>query len=290
MKKILIHLHLYYIEYFNEIASYIKNLDQKFEYELYITIPKQNASFTSVLQSSFPESKIFICDNIGFDIYPFIKIIKSVNLDEFSYVIKLHTKRDIDFNLFSIFKNKWYGKSNWREGLLTFIKNTNNIEQVINYLNAHDSVGMHGGQAYLLNQYTDDKNAKKSVQKYINKLGYKFVAGAIFVAKAKVFKNLQTNCIDLSLFEASDTTHQCVQFAHIMERYLGYCVTSCNLEIKDCLTPKIQQVIIFIQKYLYAFSNAFVLNIRITKKGKLLVKLFKIPIFSKYIKEVNSKL
>ena len=147
MKKILIHLHLYYIEYFDEIASYIKNLNQKFEYQLYITIPKQNANFTSVLQSSFPESKIFICDNIGFDIYPFIKIIKSVNLDKFSYVIKLHTKRDIDFNLFSIFKNKWYGKSNWREGLLTFIKNTNNLEQVINYLNAHDSVGMHGGQA-----------------------------------------------------------------------------------------------------------------------------------------------
>ena len=100
------------------------------------------------------------------------------------------TKRDINFNMFSFFKNKWFGGGNWREGLLSFIKSKENFKLVLSYLNNHEQVGMHGGQAYILNQFTDDKNAKKSVTKFINRKSYKYIAGAIFIAKAKVFKLL----------------------------------------------------------------------------------------------------
>lgn len=284
MKKLLIHLHLYYPEYCTELSQCIESLMPEYNFDLFVTLPKQNSYLSQKILASFPNANIQVVENIGFDIYPFVKVIKSVNLDDYSYVIKLHTKRDINFNMFSFFKNKWFGGGNWREGLLSFIKSKENFKLVLSYLNNHEQVGMHGGQAYILNQFTDDKNAKKSVTKFINRKSYEYVAGAIFIAKAKVFKLLQTSNIDASKFETSDQNHQNVQFAHTMERYLGYCVTSNNLEIKDCFTPKIKGCFISIHKYLSQFIHTYILNIRITNKQKLLIKFCKIPVYNRAIK------
>lgn len=285
MKKILVHLHLYYPEYYAELEQYILNLLPAYDFDLFVTIPEQNTKLSPKILQSFPNAKIEIVENLGFDIYPFIKVVQSVNLDDYSYLIKLHTKRDINFYLFSLFKNKWFGGSSWREGLLEFIKSKKNIIKVITYLNEHEHVGMHGGQAYILNQFTDDKNAKIAVKKFLNHDSYKYVAGAIFIAKANIFKLLQTRNINSSKFELSDHTHQNVQFAHLMERYLGYCVTSNNLIRQDCITSKIKCLFISIHKYLAQLSNSFVLSVRITKKQKLLIKFFKIPIYNRKIKK-----
>ena len=122
MKKLLIHLHLYYPEYCTELSQCIESLMPEYNFDLFVTLPKQNSYLSQKILASFPNANIQVVENIGFDIYPFVKVIKSVNLDDYSYVIKLHTKRDINFNMFSFFKNKWFGGGNWREGLLSFIK------------------------------------------------------------------------------------------------------------------------------------------------------------------------
>ena len=125
MKKLLVHLHLYYPEIYKELESCILNLTPEFDFDLFVTIPEKNLNLKPQILSTFPKAQIQVVENLGYDIFPFIKVIKSVNIDDYSYVIKLHTKRDLNkfkYDLFSITKTKWFGNSNWREGLLTFIK------------------------------------------------------------------------------------------------------------------------------------------------------------------------
>lgn len=287
MKKILVHLHLYYPEIYKELESCILNLTPEFDFDLFVTIPEKNLNLKPQILSTFPKAQIQVVENLGYDIFPFIKVIKSVNLDDYSYVIKLHTKRDLNkfkYDLFSITKTKWFGNSNWREGLLTFIKTKENINKVITYLNSHEDVGMHGGHVYILNQYTDARNTYKQVQSYLKRKSYRFVCGSMFIAKAKVFKQLQNLTIDDTHFEESDQTHLLVQFAHIMERYLGYCVTSNNLKIKDCLMPKLNKFLITSRKFIDIFISNYIFSIRITNKQKLLIKVLKIPVYNKLIK------
>ena len=125
MKKILVHLHLYYPEFYKELENCILNLEPKYDFDLFVTIPETNLNLKPQILSTFPNAKVQVVENIGYDIYPFIKVIQGVNLDDYSYVIKLHTKRNINklkYDYVSIYKNKWFGESNWREGLITFIK------------------------------------------------------------------------------------------------------------------------------------------------------------------------
>ena len=287
MKKLLVHLHLYYPEIYKELESCILNLAPKYDFDLFVTIPETNLNLKPQILSSFPNAKVQVVENIGYDIYPFIKVIQGVNLDDYSYVIKLHTKRNINklkYDYVSIYKNKWFGESNWREGLITFIKSKENLNKVISFLNEHDQVGMHGDHAYILNQFTDAQKTIKPVQNYLKQKSYKFVSGSMFIAKAQVFKLLQNQLIDATNFEKSDQTHELVQFAHIMERYLGYCVTSNNLKIADCLMPKLNKFLITARKCLDLFLNTFVISFRQTKKNKLLIKVFKIPVYNRTIK------
>ena len=106
----------------------------------------------------------------------------------------------------------------------------------------------------------------------------------MFIAKAKVFKQLQNLTIDDTHFEESGQTHLLVQFAHIMERYLGYCVTCNNLKIEDCLMPKLNKFLITSRKFIDIFISNYIFSIRITNKQKLLIKVLKIPVYNKLIK------
>lgn len=287
MKKILVHLHLYYPEFYEELKNCILNLTYEYDFDLFVTIPQKNLFLKSLILSTFPKAKIEVVENIGFDIYPFIKVINRVNLDDYSYVIKLHTKRNLNkfsYDCFSINKNKWFGESNWREGLLSFIKTRENLHKVITFLNKHPDVGMHGGHAYILNQVTDDKKTIKPVQKYLKHKSYKFVCGTMFIAKSDVFKLIQNKHINYTYFEKSDQSHKKIQFAHIMERFLGYCVTSNNLKIEDCLMPKLNKFQITFRKILDLFILPSLISIRETKSHKLLIKVFKIPVYNRKIK------
>lgn len=48
--------------------------------------------------SDFKNADFYVVPNLGFDLGPFVYALDKVNLSDYSYVIKLHTKRDIPLN------------------------------------------------------------------------------------------------------------------------------------------------------------------------------------------------
>lgn len=120
MKPILIHCHIYYPKLWKEFKECILNISALYRYKLFVTMVEKNSDIEDDIMKNFPNNKIEIVDNRGYDIGPFIHVLNQVNLDEYSYIIKLHTKRNVESKKEAI--RQMYG-SIWRENLLIPFKN-----------------------------------------------------------------------------------------------------------------------------------------------------------------------
>lgn len=82
-----------------------------------------------------------------------------------------------------------------------------------------------------------------------------------------------------------DKSHEGCQMAHIFERLCGYMVYKHGLKIVDCTSG------VFVSRLIYALltiknvAQRTVFTVRITKKNKLLVKIFKIPVLAIKLKD-----
>ena len=92
--KFLVILHIYYEYMWQELKSYLLNLEEG-SYDLVVTLSKENEELKKEILLLNPNSKIILCENRGYDVWPFIKALNEVNLDNYKYLIKLHTKRDL---------------------------------------------------------------------------------------------------------------------------------------------------------------------------------------------------
>lgn len=88
--KILVHLHLYYHEQLDWFLAKLKNITCP--YDLYVTYVDKNKLSEQKLKSFKPDVKLIKVENRGYDVYPFWQVLQRINLDDYNYVLKLHTK------------------------------------------------------------------------------------------------------------------------------------------------------------------------------------------------------
>ena len=282
MKKIFVHVHLFYKDMWSELKSCLSNIEG-YEYDLFVSLVDNDSSLQDDILLFKQDANIIICENKGYDIMPFVKIINSINLDDYSCVVKLHTKRNtnrVDLNSFS-FKG-----SDWRNCLLNFIKTKDNFAKCINILEQSSDVGMCADSKVIVKYDIYDKIAKKRLQEFVSSKSlkntkYSFVAGTMFIARASVFNELKL--IDLSSFESDFKSEG--QYAHMVERLLGYIVYLSNLKIVDAITSK---PLLYLYKINIALSQlvkdlrplSYIFSSKTTKSNKLLIKILKIPVLS----------
>lgn len=97
MKKILVHVHIFYENLYPELKACLLNLND-YNCDYIFTFVKENEALESDIKSTFKNVNVEIVKNLGFDLGPFVHVLNEVNLNDYSYVIKLHTKRDIPLN------------------------------------------------------------------------------------------------------------------------------------------------------------------------------------------------
>lgn len=289
MKKILVHVHIFYENLYPELKACLLNL-KNYNCDYIFTFVKESKTLESDIKSTFSNAKVEIVKNLGFDLGPFVHVLNEVNLSDYSYVIKLHTKRDIPLNG----KIDWYTGSGWRDALLKFIKKKDVFDNVISRLENNPKVGMHGPNICTFNKKTDDHDSSKIVLKYFRENNlkvskYKFVAGTMFVVRAELLELIKKLNITQDNFESPDITHNGCQMAHIFERLCGYTVTSQGYKIVDCTYNLIFSQFIYFLINLKKFLQASLITVRVTKKNKLLIKVLRIPVFAMKLKNTSNK-
>ena len=285
MKPILVHCHIYYPEMWAELKACIHNI-KPHPFKLFVTMIEKRIDIWEDILVDFPDAHIEIVANCGFDIGPFIHIINQVNLDEYSYIVKLHSKRNIVTNK-PLFRNMTDSK--WRDALLSFIRTPEIFDQCLKGVDENPLIGMHANHTIIVYHDFYDKKTKKRMKQYMKehhypKHKYAFVAGTMFIAKADIFKDIQNLRLSLTDFPETKGKHK-AQLAHIIERLLGYFVYKNGLVIRDTLIePEIEQKYhqkeYINMKFIYPIKRFFYQK-KITKSGNVLIKIFKIPIFLK---------
>ena len=99
LPNVLVHLHLYYPEQLDYMLKKLKNINNC-NWDLIVTICKENPKIERKIKEFKSDSQIIKVKNIGYDVWPFIQVLESINLDDYDYVLKLHTKNHRKHNNF----------------------------------------------------------------------------------------------------------------------------------------------------------------------------------------------
>ena len=278
-KRILVHLHLYYLNQLDEILNRLQNL-QGLNFDLYVTMVNKSPAAEQKIKQFKPDTHILQVANQGYDIGPFIEVLHSLNLDNYDYVLKIHTKGTAAENYTRIngkrLNNKLWNRLLFDALLFSEEQVHNNLRQL-----ANADIGMLSS-AYLI---TDDKKLYEQFLPQINEIlqaeslpqvdTFSFVAGTMFWAKASLFKPLQK--YRLADFPVTDGKVKEGTLAHCFERLFGAVAQAQGLKLYGVKSSKVG--------FTFALNEfkRFLFYKKHTQSGKLLIKICKIPIWTQKI-------
>lgn len=230
--KFLVHLHLYYQDQLDFFINKLKNISGC-DWDLFVTVCEENTETEEKILNFKPDAKIIKVENIGYDAYPFIQVLRMINLDDYDYVLKIHSK-NYSANGFYIPNFKYNGKHCrgyfWRNELIKPIIGSraiflNNLEKLKNDSN----IGMLVSEAFLIS-FADNIQDKEMFVDLKTKLNIyseydKFLAGTMFIIKASTLAKLRDSDICINDFSEMVKSGQNFTLAHSIERVFT-CLTA----------------------------------------------------------------
>lgn len=282
MKHILVHVHIFYTNQIDYIINHLSNIT--LPYDLYVTLIEHNEKLEAKIKRFNQNSHIEIVENRGYDVWPFIQILQKINLDNYSYIIKLHTKRKFPFSPSSLGNGYRIYLDTWRKSLYAFLASKKTFNKCIDSFNRYPKLGMITSKNMIHNRKDFDgvtSYAKSNFPKYIfNMEQFSFVAGTMFICRANIMKPIQRMELTANLFEVPNKSHS-TQLAHVLERSFGEVVYFSGYYIDDTFSNKLTKFnFILTPNLLHLLAKISRFFYRIEKRKYIkTVKIFKIPIY-----------
>ena len=245
--RILVVLHLFYMPAWVEIQEYLKNLSP-YKYSLIVTCMNgfYDENTLSRIRQFKKDTTIIRCDNVGWDVLPFITALHSVELSDYDIVFKLQskgTKRLETFLYGQYFRTRdWF--LNLFEGCIgPFTVHTT----IANLLDTKKKIGLVAAENLIVE---DPVHKRHMVEQALTELSlpipkdYRFVAGTCFAIRANLLKSIKELDIDAEKFNSKGFS-----FAHRMERILCFPPLWEGLKMKGPTVLAIRRSLWFIRPY-----------------------------------------
>ena len=275
--KTAVHLHLYYKEQLPEIISKLQNLDKAgVDYDLYVTMTAKDEEAETEIKQAFPKAMIWQVENRGYDIGPFIEFLHKINLDSYDYILKIHTKnkKGGDYGCFNGVRvdSKTWANMLWDAllGSSDVVKNNYSI------LLENPKVGMLGS-SFCLSRKEENPKIRAKMSYECKRLSLaendniSFIAGTMFMVRAKLMQPFLAYRIT-DFDEVQSKVHD-YMLAHCLERLFGVSVLAQGYEIRGVAYKQYQF------SRLWASVKRFAAQKKITKNGKKIIKICKIPVW-----------
>jgi len=283
-RKILVCLHLYYVDQADMFAEKIKSALGKCDYNLFVTINNSDFETEQKFLSFKPDAKFIIVKNVGADIFPFITVLNFVNLEDYDYIVKLHTKKIYDESdtpyspdIFTHIERRL-----WSAYLTSFLT-SQNMEKILINFERDKKLGMVADYRVILKNFNKHKGITTLTKNLLKEqrlpLKITYPAGTMFIARAGIFnllKKLNLTENDFHEYSSNSLFTGVFIFPKVMEQFIGNCANASGLTLKDAFTPT---PIIFIGKAGCFFRGIFRKTLKFFFRidgGS--VKIFKIPI------------
>lgn len=222
-KKILVVLHLYYMESWKEIKEYLKNLES-YNYHLIVTVIENHYDSTILKDISNYKKDVEIkkFKNNGWDIAPFCHVLDEVQLECYDIVFKLQSKSTNKKLMFLY--DQCFEKRDWFLELYEGILGAKEVHRTIDVLSEDNEYGLVAASNLIVN---DPIHRVSMVNKKAKEYGftvpenYKYVAGSCFAIRAKLLKNIQKAHFNPDVFKY-EGPHKGMSMAHIIERVMCF--------------------------------------------------------------------
>lgn len=237
--KIVIIAHVYYVDLWEDIANCMANFPHGTD--IHVTTPHDDPVLRSRVLKQFPDADFRVVENRGYDVAPFLTVLDDMDLSKYDYLVKLHTKRDV---------SGWcnylpFTAKRWRRLLLEFCSTKSKVNAALSFMERHPMVGMMAHPALIVSKgdFEESESIKVLAEQEILKLGLqptcrRFVAGTMFLARARCFLPLQGHVSQLAFSASPGDTNMneglhSSGLAHVYERVLGYLICAQRMKISD---------------------------------------------------------
>lgn len=265
MKRLLVVLHVYYPDQIGYFVRKLRNINGC-DWDLVVTYVADSAPLRR-LRHLKPDARFVKVGNIGYDVWPFIKVIKDTDLSAYDYVLKLHTKGKGDGKRINGLNMRNY---RWRDLLVdALLKSPRRFRQCLDYFDAVPDVGMiccyelrkdlHGG---LLENTALLEDEARRIGMLRNFSDDRFCAGTMFMVRADALGRIQRLQLDDSMWGQHFASHSCASLAHVYERLMGILVKDAGYEIHGFIADNISALSVFVHntvgmrlRYLFAIER-----------------------------------
>lgn len=162
--------------------------------------------------------------NRGFDIGAFVHVLNLVDLSNYEYIVKLHTKRTMGR---FIYRGLNLSGDSWRNRLVSFISSPEQFNRCLSIFQMRSDVGMIAHHELITPIDEDEDTYSMERQKRIisdrgwEYIPYYFVAGTMFMARSECFILLAK---EFTIHDFPTSERGVQQLAHVLERLIGYFV------------------------------------------------------------------
>lgn len=233
--KLLVHLHIYYheqLDWYLEKLSYIKACP----WDLVVTWSGEHPQSEAKIRAFRPDAHILPVSNAGYDIWPFLHILKTLPLDAYDAVLKLHTKNTDERT--NIINGIRLSGTKWRDCLvLPLLESTGQFQKTLQCLEKDPQCGMLCS-GYLIRQpsrYLPEDSCALDAE--MQRIGLqskdrRFCAGSMFLARISPYLPLKDLDLSEADFESGASSHAIGTMAHIYERIISIAVSAEGYRLK----------------------------------------------------------
>jgi len=281
MLKLAVHLHLHYIVMWPEMKSYLANI-KDYPYDLFVTLTVENSEIEKDIKLFKPDAKIWIVENRGYDVGPFIEFLHYIDLCKYDLIMKLHTKNKFDgtdthINQYIFSRKLWF-----KTLLSSLIGNHHIFMNNIHKFEKYPKIGMLGSKYLITSNAMSSENMRKQVEDALTELGYdkasiKFVAGTMFICRSGILSPIK-NAYKIKDFLPTDGNVKDGTLAHVLERVFGSLVIANGYQI-GCINH-------YYSMQLKLTGNnlcRFIYQNKITNNHNRIIKICKLPIYHRRV-------
>ncbi|MBP5344356.1 MAG: hypothetical protein J6Y85_04730 [Alphaproteobacteria bacterium] len=287
MKKLAVHLHLYYLKQLPRILKYLRHLEYQ-DYDLFVTMVEHNQDIEQTIKSFNQKATIMIVPNHGYDVGPFIEFLHHIDLNNYEYILKIHTK-SFKSNNFTILNGYSMSNKLWSYVLWDSVLGSKEQIQKCFAKFSDKNTGMVGSKFCLTDEKRTYEELLPDINTILTKLGFKpifktqFIAGTMFYVRAQLMRPLLAYSVQD--FNPSDEKIKNHTLAHMIERVVAEIILQYGYKISGVGTTK--PIILYGRFFLSKFFH-FCWQIKRTSSGALIIKILRIPVYYKKTKEKRS--
>lgn len=232
--RLLVHFHIYYQDQIPYFLDRIANINGC-EWDLIVTYSSLDACSADRIKALRKDAVFKQVENFGYDIWPFISVVKSVDISAYDLIMKLHTKSQCaDRQRLNGLRFRGY---RWRDVLVdSLLASPEVFRKNLLCFENDGKLGLLCAREVMKHLSSGSPEDLEMFERECARLGInsadrRFCAGTMFLARTEPYLFLKSDNVSSTLFEGSAKSHTFGTMSHVYERILTMAVTAYGLKL-----------------------------------------------------------